>query len=61
MKYRAKWELILGEKRFREKSPTISLDGRNPFEKFADNDDVNRLDFDFIEASILYFIGKNNS
>lgn len=27
-----KWELLLSEKRFREKSPTTSLDGRNPFE-----------------------------
>lgn len=32
MTYKDKWELLLGEKRFREKSPTISLDGRNPFE-----------------------------
>jgi deoxyguanosinetriphosphate triphosphohydrolase, putative len=27
-----KWELLLGEKRFREKSQTIVSDGRNPFE-----------------------------
>ena len=27
-----KWELLFSEKRFREKSPTTSLDGRNPFE-----------------------------
>lgn len=31
-KYRDKWELLLSEKRFREKSPTIESDGRNPFE-----------------------------
>lgn len=30
--YSWKWELILSEKRFRQKSPTISSDGRNPFE-----------------------------
>ncbi|CEN33161.1 Deoxyguanosinetriphosphate triphosphohydrolase-like protein (fragment) [Capnocytophaga canimorsus] len=30
--YREKWKLLLGEKRFREKSPTIPTDGRNPFE-----------------------------
>lgn len=27
-----KWQLLLGEKRFREKSKTIESDGRNPFE-----------------------------
>lgn len=27
-----KWELLLGDKRFREKSKTIESDGRNPFE-----------------------------
>lgn len=32
MKYKYKWELLLGEMRFREKSPTIISDGRNPFE-----------------------------
>lgn len=30
--YKDKWDLILSEKRFREKSPTIASDGRNPFE-----------------------------
>lgn len=30
--YRNKWKLLLSEKRFREKSPTIDSDGRNPFE-----------------------------
>lgn len=32
MDNKKKWELLLGEKRFREKSPTILVDGRNPFE-----------------------------
>ncbi|WP_298141476.1 dGTP triphosphohydrolase [Flavobacterium sp.] len=32
MKYKNKWQLLLGEMRFREKSPTIPSDGRNPFE-----------------------------
>ena len=32
MKYIDKWKLLLSEMRFREKSPTILLDGRNPFE-----------------------------
>lgn len=32
MKYQNKWQLLLGEMRFREKSPTIPSDGRNPFE-----------------------------
>jgi len=32
MKYRDKWSLLLGEKRFRGKSSTIPSDGRNPFE-----------------------------
>ncbi len=32
MSYKEKWELILREKRFREKSPTIESDGRNTFE-----------------------------
>lgn len=32
MKYKDKWQLLLGEMRFREKSPTIPSDGRNPFE-----------------------------
>ncbi len=32
MKYRDKWQLLLGEMRFRQKSPTIPSDGRNPFE-----------------------------
>jgi len=30
--YKEKWELILSDKRFRDKSITISVDGRNPFE-----------------------------
>ncbi len=32
MSYKDKWALLLGEMRFREKSPTIPSDGRNPFE-----------------------------
>lgn len=32
MEYKDKWQLLLGEMRFREKSPTIPSDGRNPFE-----------------------------
>ena len=32
MKYKDKWQLLLGEMRFREKTPTIPSDGRNPFE-----------------------------
>lgn len=32
MKYKEKWDLLLGDKRFREKSSTIAADGRNPFE-----------------------------
>lgn len=32
MSYKKKWELLLGEMRFRGKSQTISSDGRNPFE-----------------------------
>lgn len=32
MGYKDKWTLLLGEMRFREKSPTIPSDGRNPFE-----------------------------
>lgn len=32
MDNKKKWELLLGDKRFREKSPTTSTDGRNPFE-----------------------------
>lgn len=32
MKYTDKWQLLLGEMRFRDKSPTILSDGRNPFE-----------------------------
>lgn len=32
MKHNEKWNLLLGEMRFREKTPTISVDGRNPFE-----------------------------
>lgn len=32
MTYKEKWELLLGEKRFREKSSTNPSDGRNPFE-----------------------------
>lgn len=32
MSYKDKWSLLLGEMRFREKSPTIPSDGRNPFE-----------------------------
>ncbi|MFT4224221.1 DNA methyltransferase [Dysgonomonas sp.] len=35
----------------------IFLSDINPFEKFANNDEVNRLDFDFVEASTKYFIG----
>ena len=30
--YKKKWELLLGEKRFRKKSSTTSSDARNPFE-----------------------------
>ena len=30
--YKDKWNLILSDKRFRSKSPTIDSDGRNPFE-----------------------------
>lgn len=32
MDNKKKWELLLGDKRFREKSLTTSTDGRNPFE-----------------------------
>lgn len=32
MTHKDKWQLLLGEMRFREKSPTIPADGRNPFE-----------------------------
>lgn len=32
MNNKKKWELLLGEKRFREKENTIPSDGRNPFE-----------------------------
>lgn len=32
MNYKQKWSLLLGEKRFREKSSTIDSDGRNTFE-----------------------------
>ena len=32
MSYQEKWNLLLGEKRFRTKSSTIPSDGRNPFE-----------------------------
>ncbi len=32
MNYSEKWKLLLGEIRFREKTPTIQADGRNPFE-----------------------------
>lgn len=32
MSYTEKWELLLQDIRFREKTPTISTDGRNPFE-----------------------------
>ncbi|MFI1771371.1 dGTP triphosphohydrolase [Thalassobellus citreus] len=32
MNYKEKWSLLLGEKRFREKSSTIKSDGRNTFE-----------------------------
>lgn len=32
MNYSEKWELLLQDIRFREKTPTISTDGRNPFE-----------------------------
>lgn len=30
--FKEKWNLILSDKRFRVKSPTIDSDGRNPFE-----------------------------
>jgi dGTPase len=32
MKYSKKWQLLLQDIRFREKTPAISTDGRNPFE-----------------------------
>jgi dGTPase len=32
MNYKEKWSLLLGEKRFRQKSSTINSDGRNTFE-----------------------------
>ncbi len=32
MNYQEKWQLLLGEMRFREKTPTIPSDGRNQFE-----------------------------
>ena len=32
MDIKKKWELLVGEKRFREKSQTTPSDGRNPFE-----------------------------
>lgn len=32
MNYKQKWELLLQDMRFREKTPSISTDGRNPFE-----------------------------
>ena len=33
MDYKERWKLLLGDKRFREKSISIESDGRNPFEK----------------------------
>ncbi len=35
----------------------IFLSDINPFEKYADNDDVEKLNFKFIEESTKYFIG----
>jgi site-specific DNA-methyltransferase (adenine-specific) len=35
----------------------IFLSDINPFEKFANNDEVVRLDVDFVEESTKYFIG----
>ena len=35
----------------------VFLSDINPFEKFADNDDVEKLDFKFIVKSTKYFIG----
>lgn len=32
MHYRSKWDLLLQDMRFREKTPSIPTDGRNPFE-----------------------------
>ena len=32
MSYKEKWELLFQDIRFREKTPTIPSDGRNPFE-----------------------------
>ena len=32
MNYEKRWELLLSEQRFREKSKTNDSDGRNPFE-----------------------------
>lgn len=32
MSYKGKWELLFEDKRFREKTPPIKWDGRNPFE-----------------------------
>ena len=32
MNYKEKWELLFKDQRFRDKSPTISSDGRTPFE-----------------------------
>jgi site-specific DNA-methyltransferase (adenine-specific) len=36
----------------------VFLSDINPFEKFADNDDVEKLNFKFIEKSTKYFIGS---
>ena len=35
----------------------VFLSDINPFEKYADNDDVEKLNFKFIEKSTKYFIG----
>ncbi len=35
----------------------VILSDINPFEKFANNDDIERLDFNFIKKSTKYFIG----
>lgn len=35
----------------------VFLSDANPFEKFADNDEIEQLDFKFIQKSTKYFIG----
>jgi site-specific DNA-methyltransferase (adenine-specific) len=36
----------------------VFLSDINPFDKFSDNEEVEQLDFKFIEKSTKYFIGQ---